>query len=156
MLPDRILFIPAPCHREYTRLVGSILSSCLHPFLQEADPGAAPADTSSLPDVSLSSSFQIRLPSLIHAKCRYHIFRFFYYDSLLLSLRTDISWRSCFFHITVCVLEYVPVHLSMYLSAVLSANENTFSTLENMLSLTDKIIACFSVKIFSNAIRCHK
>lgn len=52
LLPDRILFIPSPCHREYTRLVGSILSSYLHPFSQEADPGAAPADTSSLPLIS--------------------------------------------------------------------------------------------------------
>ena len=52
LLPDRILFIPSTCHREYTRLVGSILSSYLHPFSQEADPGAAPADTSSLPDIS--------------------------------------------------------------------------------------------------------
>lgn len=58
-----------------------------------------------------------------------------------------------FWNMYLCILA---IHLSMYLLAVLSANENTFSTLENMLSLTDKIIACFSVKIFSNAIRCHK
>ena len=131
LLPDRILFIPSPCHREYTRLVGSILSSYLHPFSQEADPGAAPADTSSLPDISLSSSFQIRLPALIHVKCRYHIFCFFYYDSLLLSLpdryfmaKLLLSHHGLCFGICTCV--YWLFTFQCTIPAVLSAHENTF------------------------------
>ena len=96
-----------------------------------AAPGAAPADTSSLPDISLSSSFQIRLPSLIHVKCRYHIFCFFYYDSLLLSLpdryfmaKLLLSHHCLCFGICTCV--YWLFTFQCTIPAVLSAHENTF------------------------------